>query len=278
MAHSLYTGFDVLFAYPVPFPGVALRVDFLEIQTQGADITLGGPQLRMAEHLLYRRYIRPVLHQLGGKSMAEGMGRDPFLQAAFLYTFTDHEIDHLLAYGLSFTSNKEESASGIPLDEAGPYLAYIFPQEPDAMLSQRDHPIFSTLALVDPQHLPLEIGIVDGKLAEFTQPDAGCIQHFKDCPVADPRHGAEIGLLKKECHFLLCKHCTGNSLFLFRFLDSFHGIDEDEISLFQELEEPFQGTDFEANGGGCIFAKSGNVFFDISSGQAPEIPFLFFQE
>ena len=75
---------------------MSLVVDILQLLLNHVGVYLCGGDIRMAQHLLDGAQIRPVLQQMGGKGVAEGMGRDVLLDPC-LFPVIFHDLPEALA-------------------------------------------------------------------------------------------------------------------------------------------------------------------------------------
>ena len=53
---------------------MGLAVDILELLLDQVRVDLGGGDIGVAQHLLNGAQVRPILQQMGGKGVAQGMG------------------------------------------------------------------------------------------------------------------------------------------------------------------------------------------------------------
>ena len=69
-------------------PWMGLQIYVFDLLVQKTGIDLGGGDIGMAQHLLNGPQVRPILQQMGGKGVAQGMAlqRPTFHRALFTST------------------------------------------------------------------------------------------------------------------------------------------------------------------------------------------------
>ena len=78
--------------------GVGLLIDVLQLVVQHPGVDLSGGDVRVPHHLLDGAQVRPVLQQVGGEGVAQGVGRDVLLDAGLLLVVFD-QLPEALASG-----------------------------------------------------------------------------------------------------------------------------------------------------------------------------------
>ena len=87
-------------------------VDILELLLDHVGINLGGRDVRMAQHLLNGAQIRPVLQQVGGEGVAQGVGRDVLFNLRLLLIVLDDLPEPLAAHALAAHVHKQGRLPG----------------------------------------------------------------------------------------------------------------------------------------------------------------------
>ena len=86
---------------------MCLGVYFSDMIVTERCIYLGGRNIGMSQHLLYRSQIRAVLHKMRGKAVAERMRRDIHFYAGFFCIILYQLPEALSAHGLAGHIYKE---------------------------------------------------------------------------------------------------------------------------------------------------------------------------
>ena len=89
-----------LILYGLHGPGVGLAVDILDLLVHQAGVYLGGRDVRVAQHLLDGTQVCPILQQMGGEGMAQGVGRDVLFNTSLLLIVLDELPKALAAHPL----------------------------------------------------------------------------------------------------------------------------------------------------------------------------------
>ena len=87
----------------------------------------------MAQHLLDGAQIRPVLQQMGGKGVAEGMGRDVLFDPRLFLIVLNELPKALAAHAVSAHVDEEGCLAG-GLHQLGAHPVQIFAQSPHRRL------------------------------------------------------------------------------------------------------------------------------------------------
>ena len=151
----------------------------------------------MAQHGLDGAQVRPVLQQVGGEGVAQGVGCDVLLDPRLLLVELDELPEALAAHALSVHVHKQGGLLR-GLHQLGAHLMQVLVQGPHGGGVQGDDPL---LPLADaPEHSGGQVQVVHVQGNELADPDAGGVQQLQHGPVPAALQIGAVGLLQKQLH------------------------------------------------------------------------------
>ena len=126
-------------------PRVKSLVDALQSALLNMGIQLGGGNVGVAKHELYRPEIRAVFKQVRGKGMAQYMGTDLFVNGGLAGNLPEYLPVAGSCHGLTLTGD-EQGRTCLAHEQQGPDMIQVLLQEDPGLLANGHQSLLAALA------------------------------------------------------------------------------------------------------------------------------------
>jgi len=221
----------------VSAPGMEFFMDTLQPVLIYMGVNLGSSDVCMAEHHLHRPEVCAVAEKMGGKRMADHMGRDIFGDAGSQSVFANNLPEAQAGHAGAASGNKEKVAPLALQNQGAGGFQVVF--DPFFRLVAKGNQSFFVALADDPDKTCIEITCRQWQPDQLGNPQSGGIEE-KEHGVVPAGYGGLDGGRRQQAPDLLFRQCLGQGPAAFRQVDRGKGILFHQVLPNQEIEKGFQ--------------------------------------